>query len=37
MMIKEFGRNFHTFVADPAPWDAITDDLPQYPKRETQK
>jgi hypothetical protein len=22
---------FHTFVDDRAPWDTITDDLPQYP------
>jgi len=28
-------RQFHTFVADRAPWDAITDDLPQYPERRT--
>jgi hypothetical protein len=21
---------FHTFVSDRAPWDVITDDLPQY-------
>ena len=26
---------FHTFVADRAPWDTITDDLPQYPERRT--
>ena len=26
---------FHTFVADRAPWDTITDDLPQYPQRPT--
>ncbi len=25
---------FHTFVADRAPWDTITDDLPQYPERK---
>jgi hypothetical protein len=24
---------FHTFVDDRAPWDTITDDLPQYPER----
>ena len=28
---------FHTFVADRAPWDTITDDLPQYPERRTEK
>ena len=28
---------FHTFVADRASWDTITDDLPQYPERRTQK
>ena len=28
---------FHTFVDDRAPWDTITDDLPQYPERRTQK
>jgi hypothetical protein len=26
---------FHTFVADRAPWDTITDNLPQYPERRT--
>jgi hypothetical protein len=26
---------FHTFVDDRAPWDTITDDLPQYPERRT--
>ena len=26
---------FHTFVADRAPWDTITDDLPRYPERRT--
>jgi len=26
---------FHTFVADSAPWDTITDDLPRYPERRT--
>ena len=24
---------FHTFVADRAPWDSISDDLPQYSER----
>ncbi len=27
---------FHTFVDDRAPWDEITDDLPQYPGRLPQ-
>ena len=26
---------FHTFVGDRAPWDTITDDLPQYPERQS--
>jgi len=26
---------FHTFVGDRAPWDAITDNLPQYSERRT--
>jgi hypothetical protein len=26
---------FHTFVVDRAPWDTITDVLPQYPERWT--
>jgi hypothetical protein len=26
---------FHTFVVDGAPWDTITDVLPQYPERWT--
>jgi hypothetical protein len=33
MMIQGFGRNH--FVADRAPWDVITDDLPQFPERRT--
>src|SRR6478752_3585724 len=28
---------FHTFVADCAPWDTITDDLPQHAERRGQK
>jgi hypothetical protein len=27
---------FHTFVADRAPWDTITDVLPQCPERRTR-
>ena len=26
---------YHTFVAARAPWDEITDDLPQYPGHKT--
>jgi hypothetical protein len=27
---------FHTFVADRAPWDTITDELPQYSERRQE-